>query len=162
MRILLVTSSARGHAIAESLSESSYNPELITISSSRNPGIKELASEQHVLDIMNFDSVLSVAKKSKPDFAFIGPDDPIGMGLADALEEIGIKSVAPKKSLARLESSKRFTRDLMSKYGIDASPKYCAFTETDRTVIQSYIDDELKGEYVVKYDALKGGKGVKT
>ena len=162
MRILLVTSSARGHAIAESLASSASNPELITISSSRNPGIKALASEQHILDIMNFDSVLDIAKKSKSDFAFIGPDDPIGMGLSDALEEIGISSIAPKKSLARLESSKRFTRDLMAKYGIDASPKYCAFIETDRAAIQSYIDDELKGEYVVKYDALKGGKGVKV
>lgn len=162
MRILLVTSSARGHAIAETLAASSSQPELIAVSPSRNPGIRKLATEQHVLDIMDFDSVLDIAKKSKPDFAFIGPDDPIGMGLADALEEIGIQSVAPKKSLARLESSKRFTRDLMAKYGIDASPKYRAFTETDRTAIESYLNDDLQGEYVVKYDALKGGKGVKV
>ena len=162
MRILLVTSSARGHAIADTLARSKYNPELIAISPSRNPGIRKVATEQHAMDIMNFDSVLELAKKSKPDFVFIGPDDPIGMGLADALEDIGIVSVAPKKTLARIESSKGFTRDLMQKHNIDASPKYMNFTETDKAAMQSFIEDELNGEYVVKYDALKGGKGVKV
>ena len=162
MKILLVTSSARGHAIAEALSKSSHNPEIIAVSPSRNPGILKIAESQHVTDIMNFDSVLDIAKKSNPDFAFIGPDDPIGMGLADALEGIGIQSVAPKKALARIESSKGYTRDLMKKYGIDASPKYKVFTTQTRNEIESYIQDELEGNYVVKYDALKGGKGVKV
>ena len=162
MRILLVTSSARGHAIVDAISRSKYEPEIIAVSPSRNPGIRKLALEQHVTDIMNFDSVLEIAKKSDPDFAFIGPDDPIGMGLADALENVGIMSIAPKKMLARIESSKGFTRDLMTKYEIDASPKYKNFTEADKAAMQSFIEDELNGEYVVKYDALKGGKGVKV
>ena len=111
---------------------------------------------------MNFDSVLDIAKKSSPDFAFIGPDDPIGMGLADALQEIGISSVAPKKSCARVEASKGFTRELLAKKGIDASPKFSVFTRAEPELLLSYISDELCGDYVVKYDALKGGKGVKV
>ncbi|MDA1208435.1 MAG: phosphoribosylamine--glycine ligase [bacterium] len=162
MKVLLITSSARGHAIADALSRSRHKPEIIAVSPSHNPGILSLATEQHVCDIMNFDSVLDIAKKSSPDFAFIGPDDPIGMGLADALQEIGISSVAPKKSCARVEASKGFTRELLAKKGIDASPKFSVFTRAEPELLLSYISDELCGDYVVKYDALKGGKGVKV
>ncbi len=162
MRILLVTSSARGHALAEALHRSAHKPEIIHCCPSRNPGIRALATEQHVLDIMNFPAILDVAKKTKPDFAVIGPDDPIGSGLADALQTIGIKSFAPKKSLARIESSKGFARELMQKHGIDASPKFRVFTSPDRDAIEAYIRNDLESEYVVKYDGLKGGKGVKV
>ena len=162
MKVLLITSSARGHAIADALARSSHHPEIISVCPSKNPGIASLASEQHVCDIMNFDSVLDIAKKSFPDFAFIGPDDPIGMGLADALEDIGIASVAPKKSCARVEASKGFTRELLAKKGIDASPHFSVFNRAEPELIREYISEKLHGEYVVKYDALKGGKGVKV
>jgi len=162
MKVLLISSSARGHAIAEALSRSRHKPEIVSLCPSGNPGIAALAASQHVVDIMNFDIALEIAKKEKPDFAFIGPDDPIGAGLADALESIGVPSVAPKKSLARIESSKGFTRDLLASHGVDASPKYRVFTSTERKSMNTFIDQELHGEYVVKYDALKGGKGVKV
>lgn len=161
MKILLITSSARGHAIAEALSKSTHKPDIIALSPSRNPGIRTLAAEQHVVDIMNFDAVSEIAKAAQPDFAFIGPDDPIGAGLADALLELGIESVAPKKALAQIEASKGFTRGLLSKHGIDASPRYRVYTEKDIDAKRHFIE-ELGGEFVVKYDALKGGKGVKV
>lgn len=161
MRILLVTSSARGHAIADAFSRSPQRPELINVCPTRNPGIRRLAKEQHVIDIMDFSKVLEIAKMAKPDFAFIGPDDPIGAGLADELEKIGIPSVAPKQSLARIESSKGFTRELMAKYKIDASPQFKVFTQPLSKPIEDFIR-KLGGNYVVKYDALKGGKGVKV
>lgn len=113
------------------------------------------------MDIMDFAKILEIAKKVKPAFAIIGPDDPIAGGLADELEAIGVPTVAPKKLLARIESSKGFTRDLMKKYDIDASPKFKVFTEKESTPIEKFID-ELKEQYVVKYDGLKGGKGVKV
>lgn len=162
MRILLVSLAARGHAVAEALARSSQQPEIISVLPSRNPGIAKLATEMHEIDIMNFASVLDIAKRTKPDFAFIAPDDPIGAGLADALEAIGIPSVAPKKNLARIESSKGFTRMLMEKHGIDASPKFRIFREPDAKGIGNYIEKELRGEYVVKFDGLRGGKGVKV
>ncbi|PIR52186.1 phosphoribosylamine--glycine ligase [Candidatus Peregrinibacteria bacterium CG10_big_fil_rev_8_21_14_0_10_49_16] len=169
MRILLISSSARGHALADALARSPQKPDIIAISSTANPGIRVLACEQHVRNVMNLDAVCDVAKRVQPDFAFIGPDDPIGAGLTDRLEELGIPSVAPKKSLARIESSKGFTRNLLKKYGIDASPKFAVLPSLEgggrgrglKQEIRSYINDELHGEYVVKYDALKGGKGVK-
>ncbi len=161
MKVLLLSLAARGHAVADALSRSSSRPEIISIVPARNPGIAKLATEMYTTDLMDFDSVLSIAKKVAPDFAFIAPDDPIGAGLADRLEEIGIRSVAPKKNLARIESSKGFTRDLLKNHHIDASPKYGVFTENDPKAIRTFID-ELEQQYVVKYDALKGGKGVKV
>ncbi len=168
MRILLLTSSARGHALGDALARSPQKPEIISLCPSRNPGLRALASEQHIVDLMDFPAVLAIAKKTKPAFAVIGPDDPIGAGLADALEEIGIPSMAPKKALARIESSKGFTRTLLQKHGIDASPAFRFFTtegspsraELEKS-LRTFID-ALGGAYVVKYDALKGGKGVKV
>ena len=120
---------------------------------------------------MDFPAIVEIAKQEKPNFAFIGPDDPIGAGLADVLQGIGIPSVAPKKKLAQVETSKGFTRELLQKYKIDASPKFRVFsmdqnsngalTELKKD-LYTFIDQELNGEYVVKYDALKGGKGVKV
>ncbi|MFH1670520.1 MAG: phosphoribosylamine--glycine ligase [Patescibacteria group bacterium] len=162
MKILLITSSARGHAIADALSRSPQHPEIIALCTSRNPGIKKLAIEQHVLDIMDFNKVLEIAKKSQPDFAIIGPEDPMGAGLADVLDQAGVHTVAPRKSLARIESSKGFTRELLQKYGIDASPKFKVFGSPEDSSMSTFIDHVLGGDFVIKYDALKGGKGVKV
>lgn len=163
MKVLLITNSARGEAIADALLRSHPKPEVIAISTVKSPGLVRMCSAVHVIDIMDFASIRALAEAIKPDFAFIAPDDPIGMGLTDELEKIGIKSVAPKKSLARIESSKGFTRKLMEKYKIDASPDFRTFgkSDTDET-IRTYIEQDLGGNYVVKYDALRGGKGVKV
>lgn len=161
MKILLTSLAARGHAIADALARSPQKPEIISLVPARNPGIAHLSSDQFIVDLMDFDAVLEIAKRVQPDFAFVAPDDPIGAGLVDALEEIGITSIAPKKSLARIESSKGFARDLLTKHGIDASPAYRVFTDADEDAIRAFLD-ELEGNYVVKYDALKGGKGVKV
>ncbi len=171
MKILLVTSSARGHALADALHRSPQKPQIISICVNKNPGIRELATEMFVQDIMDFDKILDVVKKTTPDLAVIGPDDPIGAGLADILEEIGLPTVAPRKSLARVESSKGFTRHLLEKHGIDASPKFRVWERRENSrgdpveeekEMYTFIEQELSGNYVIKYDALKGGKGVKV
>ncbi|MBU0457936.1 phosphoribosylamine--glycine ligase [Patescibacteria group bacterium] len=162
MKVLLISSSARGHAIADAFARSPQKPDLISICSSNNPGIKKLSSRFDVGDIMDFGFIASIAKETKPDFAFIGPEDPMGAGLADVLEEINIPTVAPKKSLARIESSKGFTRDLLDKHDIKANPKFKVFGSTESSAMYTFIDQELRGEFVIKYDALKGGKGVKV
>jgi phosphoribosylamine--glycine ligase len=170
MKILLLASSAREHAIADALSRSRHKPEIVALCTSRNPGIKALATRQEVMDILDFQRVAEIAKEEKPDFAIVGPDDPIGAGAADMLETLGIKSVAPKKALARIESSKGFTRDLLKKHSINVSPKFRVFSRErdsidslmeEKKSLYKYLDQELRGDFVVKYDALKGGKGVK-
>lgn len=166
MRILLITSTARGHAIAEALARSREKPELFSICQNRNPGLRALAAEQFVMDIMDFEKILEIARIVKPSFAVIGPDDPIGRGLADALQGVEVPCVAPTAKLARIESSKGFAREVLKKYGIDASPKFRVFTKQEaakerKRDIEAYLEDELHTEYVVKYDGLRGGKGVK-
>ena len=96
MRILLITSSARGHALADALHRSPQKPEIISVCANKNPGIRPLASEMHVMSVMDFDGIVEVVKKTTPDLALIGPDDPIGGGLADILENMGLPTVAPK------------------------------------------------------------------
>lgn len=173
-KILLIGNGAREHCIAETLKRSPQGVELGVFASAVNPGIATLASEYHVGNYMNHEEVCKFAEKFKPEFVFIGPDDPIGSGLADALRAIkieavgpwklydfllGLPSVAPLKSLARLESSKSFTRDLVEKYGIPGNPKYKVFFAEEG--LREWME-ELGGEYVVKADGLLGGKGVQV
>jgi len=162
MRVLLIASSAREHAIADALSRSPQKPEIIVVCTTRNPGLKRLSSALHVGNILDFPWVTDIAKKAKIDLAIVGPDDPIGNGLADLLEAEGIPTMAPKKSLARIESSKSFARDLLRKYIPKSVPQFRVFTSYEPKTLNTFIAQDLKGEYVVKYDALRGGKGVKV
>ncbi len=162
MRILLVASGAREHAIADALSRSPQKPEIISVCTTRNPGLKKLSKELHVGNILDVAWVMAIAKRAKPDLAIVGPDDPIGNGLADLLEAAGIPTVAPKKTLARIESSKSFARDLLRKSVPDSVPQYRVFTSYEPKELNKFIAQDLDGNYVVKYDALRGGKGVKV
>ncbi len=159
-KILLVGNGAREHCIADTLKRSPQEIRLGVFASAVNPGIKALADEYFVADgLLDFEALKTFARAFEADFSIVGPDDPIGAGAVDALLELGIKSVAPLKSLARLESSKSFTRDLLEKYKIPGNPRYKVFTEA-----QGLIEwmQELGGEYVVKADGLLGGKGVQV
>jgi phosphoribosylamine-glycine ligase len=105
MKVFLVSNSARGHAIAEALARSPQKPEIIAACTVNDPGMKKIAKEVHVTDIMSMSNICQLARSVKPDFAFIAPDDPIGAGMVDRLESEGIPCVAPRKHLARIESS---------------------------------------------------------
>lgn len=158
MRILLIGSGARENAVFNALKRSKHNPEIIVFAPAKNPGM--LDSIYEIGNIEDLNQIKEVARKHNPDFAFIGPDNPIGLGAADALEELTIPSVGPKRLAAQVESSKSFTRDLLEKYNIVGNPKYKVFTNTNE--IKDYITQELDEQYVVKYDGLLGGKGVKV
>jgi phosphoribosylamine--glycine ligase len=104
-----------------------------------------------------YEEVLRNAKRERPDFVIVGPEEPLAAGIVDALEEIGIPCIGPRKSLARLESSKEFTRNLLSKYHIPGNPEYRVFNKLDG--VEAYLSE--LGDYVIKPDGLTGGKGVK-
>lgn len=156
-KILLIGNGAREHCVGEALVKSGL-AELYVFASKKNPGLFMLAKEYQIGKLNDFRAILDFAKKVKPDFAFIGPDDPIADGVADLLLELEIHSVAPLKTVARLESSKSFTRDLLQKYNIPGNPKFKVFLSADG--VRNFLD-ELGGEFVVKADGLMGGKGVK-
>ena len=127
MKILLIGNGAREHIIGEKLISSRSKPELYVFGDKKNPGLVKIATEYNVNSLANFEALSSFAKNIKPDFAFIGPDNPIADGAADLLEKLNIPSVAPKKSLAKVESSKSFTRNLLEKYDIPGNPKMKIF-----------------------------------
>ncbi len=154
----MIGNGAREHAIAEALTRSG-RVQLFTYAKAKNPGIFELTQTYQTGSLKDFDAIADFARKSKPEFALIGPDDPIADGVADLLLELGIHSVAPLKTVARLESSKSFTRDLVQKYKIPGNPLFKVFYEP--AGIKNFLD-ELGGNFVVKADGLMGGKGVRV
>jgi phosphoribosylamine--glycine ligase len=123
-----------------------------------NPGIAELCEGVELGSYSDVDAIKAFAKEVEPDFAIVGPEDPLEKGVADMLESISVPTVGPKKILARLETSKSFTRDLMAEYNIKGNPKFKIFRTMDG--IKSFLKS-LDG-FVVKPDGLTGGKGVKV
>ena len=156
MKVLLVGNGAREHAIAEKLKASQKCKELIVYASATNPGIRDLSSIYHVGDLKDMKAVQEFAHENKPDFVVVGPENPLADGVVDVLKLIGIPAAAPTKKLAKIESSKSFTRELLKKYNIPGDPKFKVFESTDGMM---EFASEL-GEIVVKADGLKGGKGV--
>jgi phosphoribosylamine--glycine ligase len=105
------------------------------------------------------EEVLSEARKHRPDFVFIGPEEPLAMGVVDALQtELRIPCIGPTRELAQLESSKAFTRELLRRHNIPGNPEYRVFRSPQG--IEQYCKE--LGEFVVKPDGLTGGKGVKV
>lgn len=159
-KILLIGNGAREHVIAETLKRSPQEISIIAYGKAKNPGIAALADRYEIGPLDTFEQLKKVAAEEKPDFAIVGPDDPIADGAVDALLELEIHSMAPLQTVARLESSKSFTRDLLSKYDIPGNPKFKVFLEEES--IEKFIRNELGEDFVVKADGLMGGKGVKV
>ena len=159
MNILLVGSGAREHAIARALNNSPQEKNIFCLGSNMNPGILELCSEIKIDDVNDPKLVSGYALKIGAVIAIVGPENPLAMGVSDALWAIGIKVVGPKRNLAQIESSKSFARDLLTEYNIPGCPEYRTFSSMDGVL--SYLQT-LDENYVVKYDGLAGGKGVKV
>jgi phosphoribosylamine--glycine ligase len=156
MNVLLIGNGAREHAIAEAIVQSKHQPRLFSFMKANNPGITSLSEKVFIGSYSDLAAVNVFAKECRVDFAIIGPEDPLNNGVVDSLKEAGVPSVGPTKSLARLETSKSFTRNILSKYNIPGNPKFKIFTSMEG--IKDFLD-ELDG-IVVKPDGLTGGKGV--
>ena len=157
--ILLLGSGAREHAIARALACSPQNPAIACLAANKNPGIQKLAEQFKVGSISDPKSVVSFAQKCCAKLTIIGPEAPLQAGVADALWNAGIPIVGPKKAHAQIETSKGFTRDLLAKYNIPGGLLYRRFDSLDG--VAEFLE-ELGEYYVVKYDGLMGGKGVKV
>jgi phosphoribosylamine--glycine ligase len=157
--ILIVGSGAREHAIAAALARSSPQPKLVCFSGARNPGIASLSSAYGVGNITNPSEVASFAREHHATMAVIGPEAPLAAGVADALWAAKIPVVGPTQSLARIESSKGFTRELLAKHKIPGNPFFQRFASLDgiEEVLARYPN-----RHVIKDDGLAGGKGVKV
>jgi phosphoribosylamine--glycine ligase len=156
INILLVGNGAREHALAETILRSKHNPRLFSFMKANNPGIASLAQLVELGGYSDPAAITDFARKNKIDFAVIGPEDPLNNGVVDALAKVGIGSVGPTQSLARLETSKSFTRNLVGKYRIPGNPQFKVFTSLEG--VEAFLN-ELPG-IVIKPDGLTGGKGV--
>ena len=159
MKVLLLGHGAREHAIAEAFRRNK-SVELFSYMKSNNPGIHALSKTIEIGSYSDLEKIKKFAKDNNADFAFIGPEDPLDKGVVDALEHEGINAVGPTKLMARLETSKSFTRELLQKYNIDGNPNFKVFSKNNSDEIKQFMN-ELE-EVVVKPDGLTGGKGVKV
>ncbi len=158
-RILIIGSGAREHAIASALARSPQKAELFCFGSTCNPGIAALTRAYEARNINDSAAVLAFAREHTPTLAIIGPEAPLAAGIADALWSASIPAVGPTQSLARIESSKSFTRSLLDRHRIDGNPLFRRFTSMDG--VEAFLDQLGEG-HVIKDDGLAGGKGVKV
>ncbi|MES2998050.1 MAG: phosphoribosylamine--glycine ligase [Pseudomonadota bacterium] len=153
MKILIIGSGAREHALAKAIGRSPRLSDLYYAGTHLNPGIAALATAGTLEE-----NVLAFAQAKAIGLVIIGPEKPLASGLADALQHQGIAVVGPTQKLAQIETSKGFTRDLMKKYGISGLPHYQRFS-TFNHYAEGFLHD-LKDDYVLKADGLMAGKGV--
>lgn len=154
MKVLVVGAGAREHAICNLLKD---DVDLYSYISKKNPGISKI-STYHIGDEGEVDKVAEFAKENNIEIGIIGPEAPLGKGIVDKLESIGVKCVGPTKSAARIETDKSFMRNLFEKYNIEGSLTYKVFDNTKD--LNEFLDSYDK-DVVVKPVGLTGGKGVK-
>lgn len=142
--------------MAEAIARSSRRPVLFAYMKSNNPGIGALSARCCLGSYTDLNRINAFAEENEIDFAVIGPEDPLNNGVVDSLGSAGIPAVGPTQSLARLETSKAFTRRLLEKYRIPGNPAFRTFESMDG--VEKFI--EGIGKIVIKPDGLTGGKGV--
>ncbi|MCQ2522213.1 MAG: phosphoribosylamine--glycine ligase [Lachnospiraceae bacterium] len=153
MKVLIVGSGGREHAIAMSVKKSSQVEKIYCAPG--NAGIGEIATCVPI-GAMEFEKIRDFAKEEGIDFVIVGMDDPLVGGLVDVLEAAGIKTFGPRKNAAILEGSKAFSKDLMKKYGIPTAA-YENFDDAKKAA--AYLET-AKYPIVLKADGLALGKGV--
>ena len=153
MKVLIVGSGGREHAIAWSVSRSPKADKIYCAPG--NAGIAEYAECVNI-GAMEFEKLADFAQENQIDLTIIGMDDPLVGGIVDEFESRGLRVFGPRKNAAILEGSKAFSKDLMKKYGISTA-KYELFTDADAAC--AYIDSQ-GAPIVVKADGLALGKGV--
>ncbi len=154
MKILIVGSGGREHAIAVSAAKSSRVQKIYCAPG--NAGIGMIA-ECVPIGAMEFEKLVAFAKEKEINLVIVGMDDPLVGGLVDELEAAGIPAFGPKKNAAILEGSKAFSKDLMKKYGI---PTAAYETFEDARAAEEYLKDQAAFPIVLKADGLALGKGV--
>lgn len=154
MKVLIVGSGGREHAIASSVAKSPKVDKIYCAPG--NAGIGQVA-ECVAIGAMEFDKLVAFAKEKAIDFVIVGMDDPLVGGLVDELEAAGIKTFGPRKNAAILEGSKAFSKDLMKKYNIPTAA-YENFDDAEEAI--KYLEEKANFPIVLKADGLALGKGV--
>ena len=153
MKVLVVGSGGREHAICWKLAQSPKVTQLYCA-----PGNAGIAQAAKCVDVKATDveGMVKWARDHAMDFVVVAPDDPLAMGMVDALEAAGIPAFGPRQNAAVIEASKAFSKELMKKYSIPTA-RYETFTQLDAAL--AYIEEQ-GAPIVVKADGLALGKGV--
>lgn len=154
MKILVVGSGGREHAIVRKLKESSQVEAVYCAPG--NGGISRDA-ECFPVNAMDKEGMLSLSMEKAVDLVFVAPDDPLAAGMVDFLEAAGIPCFGPNAAAAEIEASKVFSKNLMKKYGIPTA-RYEVFSDPAQAL--EYIKAQGKYPAVIKADGLALGKGV--
>lgn len=154
MKVLVVGGGGREHAIIRKLKEAKAAPKLYCA-----PGNGGIAADAECVPIKATDvqAMVEWAVQNAIDYVVVAPDDPLALGMVDALAEKGIPAFGPNKAAARIEASKVFSKNLMKKYGIPTA-RYETFSDAESA--RAYIRAQDKYPVVVKADGLALGKGV--
>jgi len=156
-RILLVGGGGREHAVARAVAGSDGS--LYAAASNRNPGIARLATDTTALDETDPEAVVGYAEEVGADVAVVGPEAPLGAGVADALDGAGVYTFGPHAEQARIETDKAFQRRFMAEHDIPGCPEFETFETADAAA--EYVAD-IDHDVAVKPRGLTGGKGVRV
>lgn len=154
MKILVVGGGGREHTIVWKIAQS---PKVEKIYCA--PGNGGIASLAECVDISatDIDGIVKFAKEKQVDLVMVAPDDPLVMGMVDALEKEGIRAFGPRANAAIIEGSKVFSKELMKKYNIPTAG-YEVFTESAKAI--EYLKAQNSYPAVIKAEGLALGKGV--
>ena len=154
MRVLLVGAGAREHALAWKIAQSRVLTSLTMLPG--NPGMASLGGTVEGVSLTDVGAIAAVASAQRIDLAVIGPEAPLAAGVVDALDRLGVPAFGPTRTAARLESSKSFAKDVMTRAGVPTADAE-VFEDPDGAHRHLELSD---GPYVVKADGLAAGKGV--
>ena len=153
MKILLLGSGAREHALARCLASDSATSELVVAPG--NPGTAALATNL-AIDPASPTEVVELATQMSADLVVVGPEAPLVAGGADAVRDAGIPVFGPGAGAARLEGSKAFAKEVMAAAGVPTAETVVCTTEAELAAAL----DRFGAPHVVKEDGLAAGKGV--
>jgi len=159
MKILVIGSGGREHAICWTLRQTSTEP-LELFCAPGNAGIAQLAKCLSI-PVNDHEALAAFAEKNRIDLTMVGPEGPLAEGVVDIFEARGLKIVGPAREAARLESSKAFAKDFMRRHSIPTARYHVATSADEATAILN--SDEFGNErspVVIKADGLAAGKGV--
>jgi phosphoribosylamine--glycine ligase len=160
MNILLIGSGARELAVARALARSVKKPRLFCCGATYNRAIAVLMIAYEQLSPFSMTSILEKAKSWRIELAFIGPEQPLALGLADLFWRHGIACIGPTQELAQVETSKIFTRSVLHERQVCGAPRFQVIHNLPQA--QVFLKELGSEHFVIKPDGLTSGKGVKV
>ena len=155
MKVLVIGSGGREHALAWKIKQSTRVSEVIVApgnaGTAREPGVRNAA-----VPVTDLEGLLKLARDEHVDLTVVGPEGPLVAGVVDRFRAAGLRCFGPRKIAAQLEGSKSFAKDFLARHNIPTA-RYAVFTELDRAL--AYVRAH-GAPIVIKADGLAAGKGV--